>query len=627
MKAKQANQATRQDPQRATRLQAAGGISTGGRSTVARATGGRVTGGRATAGLATAGRSMFGRSTWLIGLAAVTTLAAVSGCTLDEDKRFDPRLLGNLERQAAKENDPRPLRPLPTTLESPFLPPPGNEPRRPASKPVAEPARQPLDEGGLVVTLSLREITQRAVAQNLNVKVAGYTPAIDETRVAEAVSRFDPQIFSNISYSESETNSFTANGNRGDRADIFAGEFGLRQNLPTGGNASLSFRPQRIESKSGAPNGGDFSGYQNEISLQITQPLLRDFGLAVNRARIVINRNNQRVSILEFRRSLEDMLTQLEQTYWQLVQSKREVEIQEELLQRTIDTAEILTQRIGQDVTRVQISQANASVELRRSDLIRARQNVRDLSDQLKSLMNDPDFPITGDTLILPADAPLVAPVQFDMDELINTAFLNRYELGQQLIRVDSARIAQEVADNNLLPQLNLVASGGLQSIGEDGLYDAINGKYAPNFSVGLQFVYPIGNREARAIYVRSMLQRLQAVEQYRALLAQVSLSISQGRRAVDTGWAQIVQARKAVFAAADALESLDIRQRAQEPLTPNFVQLKLDQQDRLAQAQRLEAGAIATYNIALSRLEAAKGTLLRYNNVILDEKGTASTR
>ena len=71
------------------------------------------------------------------------------------------------------------------------------------------------------------------------------------------------------------------------------------------------------------------------------------------------------------------------------------------LLDRTIDTAEILFKRRQQDVTRVQISQANASVEQRRATLIRARARVRDLSDRLKQLMNDPSIPVSSATLIL----------------------------------------------------------------------------------------------------------------------------------------------------------------------------------------------------------------------------------
>ena len=48
-----------------------------------------------------------------------------------------------------------------------------------------------------------------------------------------------------------------------------------------------------------------------------------------------------------------------------------------DLLARTVRTADILSQRSGQDVSRVEVSQANASVESRRATLIRAQAAVR----------------------------------------------------------------------------------------------------------------------------------------------------------------------------------------------------------------------------------------------------------
>ena len=53
--------------------------------------------------------------------------------------------------------------------------------------------------------------------------------------------------------------------------------------------------------------------------------------------------------------------------------------------------------------------------------------------------------------------------------------------------------------------------------------------------------------------------------------------------------------------------------------LTPEFLQLKLDSQARLAAAEQSLIGAIVNYNLALVRLEVAKGTLLEFDRVSLD--------
>src|SRR5581483_4893137 len=109
-------------------------------------------------------------------------------------------------------------------------------------------------------------------------------------------------------------------------------------------------------------------------------------------------------------------------TYWQLVEAVRDVRIQEALLERTLETGDILFKRSQQDVTRVQISQANSSVESRRATLVRAKAHVRDLSDQLKQLMYDRELPVAGQTLIMPADEPTMEPIHFDEQDQIDSA-------------------------------------------------------------------------------------------------------------------------------------------------------------------------------------------------------------
>ena len=54
--------------------------------------------------------------------------------------------------------------------------------------------------------------------------------------------------------------------------------------------------------------------------------------------------------------------------------------------------------------------------------------------------------------------------------------------------------------------------------------------------------------------------------------------------------------------------------------MDPTFVQLRLDSQARLAEVERAQAQSQAAYCIAIAKLEKAKGTLLRYDNVILEE-------
>lgn len=546
----------------------------------------------------------------------------LGGCAYEQEKPFDPRGMGDSSRLGAAEPRPATSMPaMPTTLESPYLPsqPLNTIPRRPDV-----PRMTSLESG---IRLPLREVIQRAVVNNLDIRVAGYDPAIENTRVVEAEARFDPTVFAETGLDYRNVSTAGQVFGFGSPADfteetlLWNSRAGIRQLLPSGGQAELRLQTGRTDRD---PTFNSLNPYwENEIVLQVTQPLLRDFGNEINQARIVINRNNVQVSVLEFRKRVEETLFDLEQRYWELAQAMEDNRIAEDLLEQTIDTADILFKRRGQDVTSVQVGQAIASIKARTAALIESRRRILDLSDQIKRLMGDPDLPVTGATLILPESTPLVEPVRFDLEDALETALLCRLELGQQQLRVDSASTALQVAKNNLLPQLNLVASAGLQGL-DDTWGQAVGEMFDFNNnltgSVGVQLEWPVGNRAARAIFARASLQRQQAIDSYGAVVQQVALDVKSAIREVETAWEFVVQQQQNRLAQAAALDALLLREKNNEPLTPNFVDLKLNLQGALAEARRNEARAVAAYNVAIARLERAKGTLLKYNNVVLEQ-------
>lgn len=551
-------------------------------------------------------------------------VAAVSGC--NSDQPFDPRAEQRSEREAAREVRPTPLRPLPTTLESAFLPPRPGETARP--RPTIPPATGPSPTDKPRVRMNLQDVIHRAVLNNLDVKVAGYGPGIEASRTIEAEARFDPTLFANFNFERRDrTLAFnTATSSNGvDQEKIITYQSGVRQNLESGGQVELRYESIRTDVRQTNTGFGGVSPNpftENQLVLQLTQPLLQNFGYEVNRARITIGRNNQRISVLDFRKQIEETIGEIERTYWQLAQAERDLRIAEMLLDATLKTADILLKRLGQDVTRVQISQANASVETRRASLIRAKSQVEQLSNKLKQLMNDPDMPVTSAVIVLPGDSPIEEPFRFELADEIATAMQNRFELGQQQLRIDSANVATNVAKNNELPTLNLVGQIGYQGL-DESFSQAVHAQSEfnnLNYQVGLQFEWPIGYRAARAVTRRARYQQMQAIDQYRNLINTISLDVKNALLEVDTTWTEMVARRQARFAQADSLAAIEQREAGGEALTPTFVNLKLQTQEQLAEVARQETEAIANYNIAISRLEFAKGTLLRYNNVIMEE-------
>jgi outer membrane protein TolC len=571
---------------------------------------------------------MMGNGVGAAGAAVVVSLIGL-GCNLNNPPPFDPQSITALERSEAGQVGPARLYPLPTTRYSQRNEDQGTQTPYP-------PATGPALTRNNVLRVPLQEIVQRAALNSSEVKVAAYDVSINETKIVENEARYDPVIFNNFKYDRQNDRTGgtvipNPNGNQlsnvlidVERNNIFTEEFGIKQNMPSGGQVSLSYQTQASDYNPRRFVRNHF--YDNQIKLQVQQPLLRDFGYEINYARIYIARNDQRVSMLDFRKALEDQIGEIEKDYWQLYEAQREVEVQEELLARTVDLASLLEkqERGGGQATHIEASQARSDVQTRKSILTQARAKVRDLSADIKRRTNDPDpdFAVASGATLLAADAPVQTLVHFDLQEQIDTAMLNRLELGQQQIRINSAEVAANVARYELLPKLDFVGSTQLQGLSTN-FGDAAGDQFSAGhvgFSIGLQLEIPIGNREARAIYQRAILQRQQAIEDYRRLTAQISQDVETAARAVNTQWESLQDARAARFEIEDVLTGLNQLLAGGVALTPERIRLTLDIQERLAEFQRQEVLALAQYNIAIAQLEKAKGTLLRYNNIVLEE-------
>lgn len=563
----------------------------------------------------------------------------VAGCAQPDAIPFRPAELQEAELSAASQTQYRRLQPptatgdesdvldvVTLTNEQVRL---GNEVDTGEIRPATT---QPAEAGGVggVVALPLSECIQRATLNNYDVAVAAYEPGIEGSRVTEALAQFDPVFRQQLEFQYADRQITNFNSFLDSAAVIndlqrtYTSNTSLVQPLPSGGEASLTYQAQRLNSPTNVSRGLSVldTTYESDLSLRFTQPLLRDFGSDINRARIVINQNTQQVSVLEFRNTLEETLLAVEEAYWQLYRAQREVEIQQDLLARTIETADRIKLRLGGDANSGQVAQALQSIFERRAALLTAEAAVAQLSDELKLLMNDPDLPVSGPAIIATTTEPIEAPLLFDLEDALEVALLYRTEIAQQLLRVRSASTALKVGRNNVLPRLDLVLSGGFQGLDED-YGGAVSNQFGFDnlaFGAGVQFEIPLGNREARAVLRRALQQREQAITQYLALVQQITNSVKNAQRQVSLNYALLAQQRQRVEAAEEAVRVVQVQEETDAQLTPEFSDRKLRFLDNLAAARSAEAQALAEYNASLAAYERSRGTLLRYNNIVIGE-------
>ena len=237
--------------------------------------------------------------------------------------------------------------------------------------------------------------------------------------------------------------------------------------------------------------------------------------------------------------------------------------------------------------------------------------------------MSDPTYPVQSNLVLRPGDSGVDEFLRFNFDDQLETALENRLELGQQQVRIESAEIAVDVARNGLLPQLNLTLEGTVDGLNR-GFGGAFNNEGQFNhdgFTSGLQFVLPLGNRAARSIWERALLQRLQAIASYGALIQTVTLDVHQAARRIESTYDQLQTARTAVLTYQKLIDSVQKQIKSGDTgLTDSVIFDLLQFQQQLANAEQREHQASNDYNFALANLEKVKGTILRYDNVLMEQ-------
>jgi outer membrane protein TolC len=246
----------------------------------------------------------------------------------------------------------------------------------------------------------------------------------------------------------------------------------------------------------------------------------------------------------------------------------------------------------------------------------------RDQSDKLKALINDPDLDINSNILINPTDQPISDPVAYETLDCIETALRQRPELQQARLQLERADIVIRVARNALLPQVDLTLA--LQANGLDHGFDqsyvrTVDPMNHLDATVGIKFEIPIGNRDAEYKLKQHEAERNQAITNLVQGAQQVVQDVKAQLREVYSSYEEIAYRDRVRVAAANEFQGI-IDLENIRPRTPEFLQLKLDSQARLAQAEQQLIQSIVNYNLAIMRLEQAKGTLLEFDRISLDK-------
>ncbi len=461
------------------------------------------------------------------------------------------------------------------------------------------------------VVLSLEDALHRTLANNHTVRVASYNPAISRSGLVQAEAVFDALYF--MSLSNNNVDRPTGTQLIGTKSEQFDLSGGIRKLLPSGMQVSTSLSLQRQSSNNQFQVIDPI--YTSNFVGEFTQPLLRNAGIDFNRSQIRISQNDTKISRQAFKRQVRETLATVEQLYWALVRTRREVTIRARLLTEFEKIYDFLWQRRGFDTYQIQLSQTRANLEASRANFIFVVNEVYNAEDRLIAAMNDPELNLAEDIEIIPGDFPTTAPLEYDAVAVVQSALDNRSEVAEARLQIDNARIRVGAAKNQALPRLDLFFRYTVNGLGTnaDDAFDEVTQTDFTEFLVGLDLEVPIGNRAAEAALRQAQLQHAQQIAALKAQIEQVILEVNVALRAIKTTYELIDPSLQEAEANEDQVASVIARAERK-----NFTALnqELGARNALAESRSALLRSLVEYNLSLIELERAKGTLLEYNNV-----------
>lgn len=490
----------------------------------------------------------------------------------------------------------------------------------------------------VVVPISLEAAIRTAVEHNLGIQRSRVDQAIFAAEVVRAEAAFDAVLGAGVDFARIDEP-----GNKveldiplpgvdplifdqGQDARQWGFTTDVSKRLGSGGQVSVSFgSDETSDYKQKSIASAD--GWNSAVSLGIGQPLLRGFGEDVNTAEIRIARNADRRSAVAIRGRLLDLLVNVENAYWNLVLARQDLVVAEWLVEEGDRIRVILSNRRGFDTTLAQYADAVATVESRKTRVIQARRDIGRAADALKVIINDPDLPVGGEFDLVPVDFMVDAPYGYDLRDSVATALAQSPSIDAAILDIDDASIREIVARNGRLPELDLRAEVSWLGLA-DGFGSSvrnIDGDYI-DYLVGLQFSQPIGNRAAESVLRQARLRRSGAVIGYRKSIQQVVFEVKDSIRDIAAGYALVGQARNFRLAQAENLRSLEALRVTLAALTPEFLNLLFQRQERLGEAQLQELRSLAVYNLAIAELGRATGNGLEMNGIDLVVVGPEAT-
>jgi len=407
--------------------------------------------------------------------------------------------------------------------------------------------------------------------------------------------------------------------------------FAYTQGFATGTLMSVGFNNDRVTSNSlfNTVNPSLSSSFR----FQLRQHVLQGFGFNSNLRWIRISRNNRAIMDASFQNQIMQTVSQIENIYWDLVNSYENVKVQQralELADKTLSDNEKQVE-IG-TLAPITVVQAKSSVASAKQNLINSQTNLQLQQLLMKNaITRNVADPILAVAPVIPTDT-LQINEAFEVppvEQLIQSALQKRPEIIQSRINLTNREVGKRAIKNLQLPSVdvyafygaaglagdqnfyntcgnpgappnNCVPPGTIPSTGYGHSFGNLFNSSAPDKGVGVNVNIPLRNRQNQADQVRSEIEYRQAQISAQQQENTITLQVRNAQFALQQNYAAL---QSAVAARDYASQNLEAEQKKYS-LGASTSTLVLQSSSALTQAESNVLAAATNYEKSRVQLD-----------------------
>ncbi len=468
--------------------------------------------------------------------------------------------------------------------------------------------------------LTIEEVVQMALTNNLDILISRLTPVIDQFAVNGLYGAYEPSFSMSAVHSYDSlpggifTQDGTPYGSSVEKIDSYTP--GLAGTLPTG--LTYNFTGPLSRQDVSQPGGG-LVDFNSGPGVTLNQPLLKNLWIDNTRYQIQVSKQTLKIDQLALRLQIMTVVNNIKAAYYNLIFARENVQVEEAAVQLARETMREDEQRVKVGaLAPLDEKQAESQAATSESDLLTAQTALVVQENVIKSLLAFRLGEWTGVTPV-PSEQLLAVPENPDVQECWRAGLAQRPDLLQAKATVEKQHVTIKYNYNQLFPEIDLLGSYGRNAtaLNLDNNLSTIRQGTFPFYSYGISLTIPLGNSGARYNYKSAKAGLEQQLLQLKKVESAIVVAIDNDVKTVRADLLKVDSTRKARLYAEEALQAEQTK--LEHGKSTSFVVLQL--QNNLTSARSAEIRALADYNIALEQLSFDDGGTLERNRIDLQIK------